>query len=52
MALFVYSEVVLRHNKSMKIDFPLTLMVNDRKIITSIEKQSALANRASIKNSI
>ena len=32
-ALFVYSGVVSRHNKSMKIDFPLTLMVYHRKLV-------------------
>ena len=31
-ALFVYSWVVSRHSKSMKIDFPVTLMVYHRKI--------------------
>ena len=45
--LFVYSGVVARHNKSMKIDFPLTLMVYHRKISTFIKKQNALANWAS-----
>ena len=48
-ALFVYSGVVSRH-KPLKIDFPLTLMVYDRKVITSIKKQNAMANWASIKD--
>ena len=52
MTLFVYSGVVSRHNKSMKIDFHLTLMVYHRKISTSIIKQNALANWASVKDSI
>ena len=51
-ALFVYSVVVLRQNKSMKIDFPLTLIVYHRKISTFIKKQNTLANWASIKESI
>ena len=49
-ALFVYSGVVWRHNKSMKIDFPAILMVHHRKVSTFFEKQNALANWASIKN--
>ena len=52
MELFVCSEVVSRHNKSMKIDFPLTLMVYHRQIITFIKTQNAMANWASIKDSI
>ena len=39
-----------RHNKSMKIKFPVTLMVYHRKIGTSIKKQNALANWVSIKD--
>ena len=50
--LFVYSRVDSRHNKSMKIDFPVTLMVYHRKISIFIRKQNALANWASIKDSI
>ena len=46
MALFVYSGVVSRHNKSIKSDFPLTLIVYHRKISTFIKKQNALANCA------
>ena len=38
MALFVYSGAVSRYNKSMKIDFSLTLMVYHRKISTCIKK--------------
>ena len=51
MALFVYSWVVSRHNKSMKTDFPVTLMVYHRRMSTFIKKQNALANWASIKDS-
>ena len=51
-ALFVYLGVVSRHDISMKIDFPLNLMVYHRKISKSIKKQNALANWASIKESI
>ena len=51
-ALFVYLQVVSRHSISMKIDFPLTLMVYHRKISAFIRKQNALANWASIKDSI
>ena len=50
--LFVCSEGVSRHNKSMKIDFPLTLMAYHRKIGTIIKKQNTMANWASIKDSI
>ena len=52
MALFVYSQVVSKHKKSMKIDFPVTLMVYPRKISTFIKKQNALANWASVKDLI
>ena len=48
----VHSGVVSRHNRSIKIDFPLVLMVYHRKISTFIKKQNALANCASIKESI
>ena len=51
-ALFVHSGVVSRYNKSVKIDFALTLMVSHRKISISIKKQNALASWASIKDSI
>ena len=52
IALFVYLEVVSRH-KSIKIDFPLTLTVYQRKISTFVKKQSVMACGASnIKDSI
>ena len=47
-ALFVYSGLVSRHNKSLKIEFPLTLMVYQIKISTFIKKQNPMANWASI----
>ena len=51
-ALFGYSSVVSRHNKSIKIDFLVTLMVYHRKIGTFIKKQNALANWVSFKDLI
>ena len=48
---FDHIQEQFRDNKSMKIDFPLNLMVYHRKIITFI-KQNAMANWASIKDSI
>ena len=36
--------VASRHNKLLKIDFPLTLMVYYRKISTFIRKQNTMAH--------
>ena len=51
-ALFVYQEVVSRHNKFFKIDFSLSLVVYQRKISTLIEEQNVMAYAASIKDLI